>query len=270
MPRRCSTGAISLHSTAPPDLPPAWRSRLSAYTPNRQTIGESGAAVYWLDGGTEPLFLKCEPAGSLSELPGEAERLRWLAAQGIPCPVVLDATRHGNMEFMLMTAVPGRDTASLPELAPERIVVLVADALRALHALDSTTCPFDHRAGRRMADARARLDAGLVDSANYESGAEPEALFAELLAARPAQENLVVTHGDACFPNFMVADGRFTGFIDCGRLGVADRYQDLALACRSLRRNFGPAPEAAFFRRYGIAEPDEAKLAFYRLLDEFF
>ncbi len=256
----------------PPDLPPAWRARLSGYAASRQTIGESPAVVLRLDrAGAPSLFLKSEPAGTLTELPGEVARLRWLATQGVPSPELLDATTHAGNEFLLMTALPGRDMASTPELAPTQIVVLAADALRALHAFDPATCPFDHRLAVRVPLARARLDAGLVDPADFDdASAPPEVRFAELLAARPADEDLVVTHGDACFPNFMVENGRFTGFVDCGRLGVADRYQDIALACRSLEFNFGKSLAEAFLARYGIAEPDRDKLAFYRLLDEFF
>ena len=95
-------------------------------------------------------------------------------------------------------------------------------------------------------------------------------MFAELLATRPASEDLVVTHGDASFPNLMLAGQTFAGFIDCGRLGVADRYLDLALAYRSAEANFGAGAGLELLRCYGIDTPDAAKLAFYQLLDEFF
>ena len=90
-----------------------------------------------------------------------------------------------------------------------------------------------------------------------------------MLATRPGVEDAVVTHGDACLPNLMLHGDAFAGFVDCGRLGVADRHQDLALACRSIRHNLGEPCVEPFFAAYGLA-PDPARLAFYDLLDELF
>lgn len=68
----------------------------------------------------------------------------------------------------------------------------------------------------------------------------------------------------------MAAERRFSGFIDCGRLGVADRHQDLALACWSIRHNIDETWIGPFLKRYGLPEAEPAKLSWYRLLDEFF
>ena len=61
-----------------------------------------------------------------------------------------------------------------------------------------------------------------------------------------------------------------SGFVDLGRAGVGDRYRDLALAQRSLIRNCGAVWVPFFFTEYGLPQPDEAKLTFYQLLDEFY
>lgn len=245
----------------PLELPPGWAKGL---TLTQQTIGESGALVYRA-GGTH--FIKSEPLSPEAELPGEIDRLRWLHEAGLPCPEVIDVADHAGRHWLLMTAVPGHDLASTAEVPVDVAVPVVAGALRQLHALNPANCPFDHRASVRAAVASARYEAGLYDGDDPENG---PADHARLLATRPATEDLVVTHGDACFPNFMAEGDRFTGFIDCGRLGVADRYQDLALACRSLEWNYGAASIPAFLAAYGITEPDEAKLGWYTLLDEFF
>jgi aminoglycoside 3'-phosphotransferase-2 len=50
---------------------------------------------------------------------------------------------------------------------------------------------------------------------------------------------------------------------------VADRHQDLALACRSIRYNLGEAWIGPSSGR-GPPETEPAKLSWYRLLDEFF
>jgi len=245
----------------PLELPPGWASGVEL-TP--QTIGESGAWVYRAGDGH---FIKSEPISPLAELPGEIARLRWLHSTGLPCPAVVDAADHGGRHWLLMTALPGHDLASTELVSAETAVRLMAEALRRLHALDVASCPFDHRAAIRVAAASARYEAGLYDGDDPEQG---PADYARLVAGMPESEDLVVTHGDACFPNVMTESGRFTGIIDCGRLGVADRYQDLALACRSLDWNYGAAAIPAFLAAYGVTEPDRAKLEWYTLLDEFF
>lgn len=256
------------------DLPPAWAGRLRGYAWRPQTIGCSDAGVFRLEADGRPtLFVKTEKVAPLAELPDEIARLRWLGARGVACPRVLADDHHAGSLWLLMTAVPGRDLASSPELSPERCVEIVAAALRGLHGLDTANCPFDHRLDLRLATARARMTAGLVDETDFDderAAMTAAGLHRQLLADRPLTETLVVTHGDACLPNLMVDGGRFSGFIDCGRLGVADRCQDLALVCRSIRDDFGEEWIAPFLALYGKPDADPAKLSYYQLLDEFF
>ncbi|PZX29283.1 Aminoglycoside 3'-phosphotransferase [Cupriavidus phytorum] len=262
------------HSEDDMSIPNKWREPFREASIERQTIGESGADVFRIrrhDG--KELFLKSEPAGSLSELPDEIARLRWLNRLGLPAPSVLDTTTEENRHWLLMTALPGRDLASATDLSPPQVIGIMATALRALHRVPIAECPFDHRLEQRIAAAKDRVSAGLVDETDFDKnrlGRTATDLFKELLSSRPqGPHDLVVTHGDACLPNFMADAGQFTGFLDCGRLGISDRFQDLALAARSIERNLGPNWVAPFFREYGVV-PDERRLAFYCLLDEFF
>ena len=75
-----------------------------------------------------------------------------------------------------------------------------------------------------------------------------------------------------------IKDDRIAGFIDLGKAGMADRYQDIALCYRSLKHNAegayggkvyeGFQPEK-LFEELGI-EPDWEKVRYYLLLDELF
>lgn len=255
------------------DLPPALSPLLSDYDCRKDSLGQSASSVFLFAAeGRPPLVLKVEQAGPFDELGDEAERLEWLGKHGISCPRIVARGVHAQKTFLLMEAVEGVDLASSPLAAPEK-VVLLAEALRRMHALDADACPFDHRIAARISIAKLRADADLIDVTDFDEerlGKTAEELFVELNARIPKEGKLVVTHGDACLPNIIVNEGRFAGFIDCSRLGVADPYQDLALTCRSIAFNLGEEWVQPFLDLYGIRRADPEKLDFYCLLDEFF
>ncbi|MFB9906334.1 APH(3') family aminoglycoside O-phosphotransferase [Allokutzneria oryzae] len=246
------------------------RSRYPQHTWEPVTIGCSGAGVWRLTGSPAYYLKTVENSTELAE---EAERLHWLRAQGLPAPEVVELGGDERSSWMVTTAVPGRSLAELggdDRIWGFREIDALAAITRELHALPVADCPFDRTLDVVVPQALRNAEAGLVDETDFDEhrlGRTAMELFEELEATRPAHEDLVVCHGDLCTPNVLLDPETFavTGLIDVGRLGVADRYNDLALTARSL----GPTSAQRFFDSYGEV-PVPERLAFYQLLDEFF
>ena len=237
------------------------------------TVGMSGASVErWGD-----RFLKAAPPTWDRGLDAEAARLRWLASTPLAAHAaeVLAFEPGPPNDRLLTTALSGVDLTELDLEDP----TTAADAahrfgalLRAFHdGLDPAACPFDARLDVRLAAAERRVAEGAVDDEEFEpeyAGWAPAAVLEELRRTRPAGEDLVVTHGDWCFPNVVVDDATGAwGVCDLAGLGVGCRWYDLGIGARSTMHNVGEANVPAFFAGYGI-EPDEARLRYYVLLDE--
>jgi aminoglycoside 3'-phosphotransferase-2 len=150
------------------------------------------------------------------------------------------------------------------------VVEEAAIALKRLHSVPAASCPFDNRLKIRLSTAHERVRAGHVDWKRFTSREQAASALAKLKRTAPRPEILVPTHGDPCLQNLLENRGRFAGFIDCGRTGLADRYHDLALACDSISECFGARWVTLFLRYYGINKPNQAKIEFYRRLDAFY
>jgi len=82
----------------------------------------------------------------------------------------------------------------------------------------------------------------------------------------PVWLRLVVCHGDACAPATLIDDdGHFLAIVDLGRLGIGDRWADLAVATYSLGWNYVGNWEAELLDAYGI-DRDEERIDYYRRL----
>lgn len=257
-------------------LPAALQDLIAGRAWHENRVGLSSMRVFRLDadGAGEPgLYLKISTSDA-SDLRLERDRLNWLRGK-LPLPEVRFFEDGVDRQIMLMTAIPGLPSfdARFEAAHAPRVIELLADGLRRIHALDIGDCPFDATQTALFKRAFANIAAGRVDVDGFDglyAGRTAEDLLAEALATRPRSEDLVFAHGDYCMPNVLVRPDDVTlgGFVDWGAAGVADRYLDLALAARSITYNWGAQWVAPFLAAYGIDTPDEAKIAFYKLIDE--
>lgn len=204
---------------------------------------EDGGVTYSFGAGES--YLKVQLPGIDWQPDAERLRLTWVAPF-VPAPRVLAHGVRGAEHWLLTAGLPGRSAVDLPwRDRPTSTVPQLGRALRRFHdTVPVADCPFDWSVGYRVQHY------GLDDA------------FVRLTPALDA----VVCHGDACNPNFLLADdGAFSGYVDLGGLGVADRWADLAPALLSLGWNFGPGLEQSFLDAYGV-DLDEQKLAFYTAL----
>jgi aminoglycoside 3'-phosphotransferase II len=231
-----------------------------------QSVGNSRDSVYKIV-REETFFLKIG-----AELRAEHNKLLWLEGR-LPVPRVLHYEIKGGNHFLLMSTIEG-EMAHKIDLPPERLVEILAEGARMWHKLPTEECPFDCTIDVQIDLARRNMDRGHLKEEHFElhrHGRSMREMFADLLVNLPDKEDLVVTHGDYCLPNILIdpETEAITGFVDVGRMGVSDRYVDLALCSRSIGWNIGQRYIWNFMDAYGL-KMDKAKYNFYTLLDEYF
>jgi len=232
--------------------------------------GKSAAHVYQFYTNEDSIFLKIDHTGS--ELNREVAIINWLTGK-LPIPEVIEAFSMGDRTYLLMKAVQGQMVKSaIKAHSPESIVKALANGVNRLHSIDVTDCPFENTLDMKLTSARKLLENNQISTEDWEENTlfeSPEALLEYLENNRP-EEELVFTHGDYTKENIFIEGPEVTGFIDLGRAGIADQWQDLALCIRTLRKLYKSETLIALFLKIIEIPLDEKKLDYYIMLDELF
>ena len=241
-------------------------------------IGMSDSSVLIFD----DMVLKIQASEKHNE--NEHVMMKWLKDRISVPECICDITENGK-NYLLMSKISGRMSCEDEFMKNPRLLIFtLADAINGLWKVDISDCPVKNDLSKVLKEAEYRVANGMVDVDDAEPETfgkggfmDPEELLDWLYDNKP-DEDLVLSHGDFCLPNVFIENGKFSGFVDIGRMGIADRYQDIALCCRSLHHNFsgkfggkiyGGFDENVFFDALGI-EPDFDKIRYYILLDELF
>ena len=227
------------------------------------------------------LCLKHATGPAATDVFDEAAWLRWLAGHvRVPSVRLLIATgqsktlqytdpflRADDREtWLLMDALPGRTAYGVLDAYADApaVQVAVVDALVAflhrVHAIPIKSCPFINDHHRRHIHERGRLEAGVVNADHFgaqHDGWTAHKVWNAMVALVPLDVDFVVAHGDFSLDNVLLAERAkgdgfdVVGCLDVGRVGVADRYQGLAILYDCLTV-FGDALQARVFIKYGI------------------
>lgn len=238
----------------------------------QNNFGCSQTGVYRFFSATDVFYLKVEPKSG--NLKTEYNNMLWLQEK-IPVPRIIEWVSEKDVDYLLIYEIKGKmlcDDFYLKD--PDLAVSLLAKGILLLQSLDVTDCPIHNGLNKKLKDAAENIRLNRVDMDDWESSSDgfssPQDLLDFLKNNIPKKEELVFTHGDYCLPNIFADKDQITGFIDIGRAGVADLWQDVALCIRSLWHNFRTKEyDSLLLEELGIPINKE-KLDYYILLDELF
>lgn len=242
------------------------------------TIGMSDSSVLVYEDKVIKIEKFCE------ESDREYKIMQWLKDK-LPVPEVLCRGKDKEKNYLVMSRLSGKMSCDEEYMRqPGVLAEALAEGLKMFWKVDVSDCPYSSDLDEKLRMAKYKVEHGLVDVDNVEpdtfgpEGFEnPQALLDWLIENRP-EEELVFSHGDYCLPNVFLKDGKVSGFLDLGRAGVADKYQDIALCYRSFLHNYegkygggsyGDVNPEIVFEKLGM-KPDWEKIKYYILLDELF
>ena len=172
-------------------------------------------------------YIKIAPKGELAR---EAEMGKRFHRMGLGVEI-MEYVSHGR-DYLVTRSADGEDLTHFLD-DPEMLCHVMADALRNIHSRSAGDAP---------------VSAKLMDYRNCDGF--NDYLRMDCIGIHTRDEALEIIrrngdrlktdtliHGDACLPNIICRDGRFSAFIDCGLSGAGDRHIDLFWAIWSLQFN---------------------------------
>ncbi len=196
----------------------------------------------------------------------QAERMAWLVRRA-PTAAVELVVSDDEFDWVITQRLSGHPSHRIDAHGDmQGVPATFARALRALHELPVEVDDVPFGVGWQAIDDQIEAGVSALDPAELPdpySRYSAERLVEIWRHGRPASEDLVLCHGDPSLPNLII-DPAVVGWVDVGRLCLADRHLDLAIAQYSIHRNFGPDAVFAFFEAYEI-DPDLVRLDHYLL-----
>lgn len=234
------------------------------------SIGCSDSQVIKTVKHDKTYFLKMAKIGMLQK---EFDALKWLDGK-LPVPKIVLYDQNETTEFLITESIPGEMLCSKEYRDnPKEGIKIIGEAFKKIYSVDITTCPFDVSNDYKLSLIENHIKNNLLKLENIkpdilEKYGSIENIF-KFLKANTFEEELCFSHGDTSLPNFFAVDSHFSGFIDVGECGVADKWFDLAICEKSIKRNYGKEYIEQFYKELGIV-PDRDKIDYYLLMMELY
>lgn len=253
--------------------------RIKGMSRTQHTAGMSGALVYTYYDDEHSYVLKIQKEDRAEGTHLERKMLPWLYGK-VPVPKVWHAELVEGYSYILMDVARGtmaNDTHWLSK-GENFMIQRLAEGLKLLWQVDTADCPVKITLDDRLKIASYRVHANLVDMSvwvAYNTFSNPTDLLHHLYASRPQTADYVLVQGDYCLPNIFLDEQGISGFVDFGRAGIAERYQDIALCIRTINHNFGfkeLKDDDRVSKLFAHLEmtPDYEKIEYFILLNELF
>ncbi len=234
------------------------------------SIGCSDSQVFKIEKNNKLYFIKISSKGNLTS---EYEKLKWLRGKlSVPKIVLYDCT--DDTEFLITESINGEMVCSEYYLNnPEIGINVIANAFKQINNVDIKNCPFNVTLDYKLALVENNVNKNLIHVEDLK--AETLKRFGNLeniikfLKDNKFNDELCFSHGDVSLPNIFAIDNEFSGFIDVGECGIADKWFDLAICEKSIRRNYGEQYVSKFYEKLNII-PERDKIDYYLLMMELY
>lgn len=215
----------------------------------------SNADVLYSDLG---YYIKIDEPGELRD---EAALTEAFFEKGLGVELVTYLS--GDKDYMVTREAIGEDLTHWLD-DPGRLCVVLAEALRMLHRQPIDRVPVSFRQQRYLESADGDFSGGYYDEGvlmeRFPIGSKEEA-WALMQENKHRLKCDTLIHGDACLPNLIMNDGKFSSFIDFNLAGIGDKHIDLYWAIWSLQYNLKTDKYTdAFLDTYGRENVDEEML----------
>lgn len=233
-------------------------------------IGCSDSQVFKIKKDESIYFLKVAKEGILTS---EFEKLKWLEGKlSVPKIVLYDCSN--DTEYLITESIQGEMVCSDYYLNnPEIGIRAISDAFKQINMVDITNCPFDVSINYKLKLVENNVKNNLIHVEDLKEQTKEK--FGNLeniikyLKENKFNDEPCFSHGDTSLPNIFALNDKFTGFIDVGECGIADKWFDLAICEKSIRRNYGESYISNFYEELGIV-PDRDKIDYYLLMMELY